>query len=59
MPNIARDICLFGGLFIRQSNVGVRTLMVVMSRFMRMFMRTNQFMRPRRDVNAAEQDSER
>ena len=59
MSDIARDICLFSRLFIRQTNIGVRILMVVMCRIMRMFMRTNQLMRPRRDVNAAEKDSER
>ena len=59
MPDIARDISLFSGLFIRQTNVGVRIFMIVMGGIMRMFMRTNQLMRPRRDVNTAEQDSER
>ena len=59
MPDIAGDICLFGRLFIRHTNVGVRNPMVVMGRVVRMFMRTIQLMRPRRDVYAAEQDSER
>ena len=58
MPNIA-DICFFGGLFIRQTNVGVRILMVVMGRFMRMFMHTSQLMRPWRDMDAAKEDSKR
>ena len=58
MSDIA-DICVIRRLLITQTNVGVRILMVIMSRFMRMFMRANPFMRPRRDMNAAEQDSER
>lgn len=59
MSDFARNICLFGGLFIGQTNAGVRILMVIMGRIMRMFMRTDHFMRPRRDVNAAEKNSNR
>ena len=59
MPDITRDIGLFSSSFIRQTNVGVRILMVVMGRFMRMFMRVSQLMRPRRDMDAAKKDSER
>ena len=58
MSDIA-DICVIRRLLIAHTNVGVRIFMVVMGRIMRMFMRTDQLVRPRRDVDAAKQESNR
>ena len=55
MPDVAY-ICAFRRLFIAYIHVRVQ---IVMRCFMRMFVGIDKFVRPRRDVNAAEQDSER
>ncbi len=58
MSDIA-DICVIRRLLIVHTNVGVRIFMVVMGRIMRMFVGIDKFVRPRRDVDTAEQDSKR